>query len=494
MICPYCNTETTPINLKGKLYCENCGLALGEAPETVAPAIPETTSMPDPTPSISPAPFQPLPPSNDIRQIHELEITDQSEQGDKIGPNEIPISDEKTISELSNGTIQTPPTPESDPSINEPLKKIMKEELVIKKPLEEELLKQLNLDESLPSKDNETLPSIEALASSPSSPPETKAEVTNNITDTIKPVEPDYVSPQKYEQILVQSISGKPAQTSSPTHEKEPVIQSQKIESIAEPDPELNTSEMSQSQPHIASNSKNNIIESSSNVAIDKSLETDDSAKSDIIETKPQPIQAKPTTQENTKPVLPSIDQVAPDNTSFSEKVKGLDTLGASGILLDILDDKAIEGEATQKISSYKAAETLLEEDPDIFSTKPELEATPPPPESPIQPLTSSLDKPPTTLSDSRPITNNDSLGFGSDPLANSPVNPIKHLEFLDIKPPKDLPTTLETEIENLENDRGITPNSPTEPIQANLPQEEALDPRHTAVKNYFNNIFETKR
>lgn len=494
MICPYCNTETTPINLKGKLYCENCGLALGEAPETVAPAIPETTNMPEPTQSISPAPFQPAPPSNDIRQIHELEITDQSEQGDKIGPNEIPISDEKTISELSSGTIQAPPTPEPDPSINEPLKKIMKEELVIKKPLEEELLKQLNIDDSHAPKEDEILPSNDSVDSNPPNQPEIKTEVAEKTEDAIKPVEPDYVSPQKYEPNLDQPTSDKPTPISNPTLDKKPVIPAQKPESIAEPDPELNTSKISQPQPHIENNSESDINENSSAVAIDKSLEAEDSAKSDITETKPQPIQAKPTTQENTKSASPGVDLVAPDNTSFSEKVKGLDTLGASGILLDILDDKAIEGEATQKISSYKAAETLLEKDPDIFSTKPELEATPPPPESPIQPLPSSLDKPPTTLSDSRPMSNKDSLSFKSDPLANSPANPIKHLEFLDIKPPKDLPTTLETEEENLEIDRKITPPPSIEPRQANPSQEEALDPRHTAVKNYFNNIFETKR
>ena len=81
-----------------------------------------------------------------------------------------------------------------------------------------------------------------------------------------------------------------------------------------------------------------------------------------------------------------------------------------------------------------------------------------------------------------------------SDPLTNSPVNPIKHLEFLDIKPPMDLPTSVETEKENLETAQLDKPNATSGPETTDYPLAEAIDPRHVAVKNYFNNIFETKK
>ena len=35
MICPYCNLETIPVDLNGKLFCQNCGLSLGNSPIAV---------------------------------------------------------------------------------------------------------------------------------------------------------------------------------------------------------------------------------------------------------------------------------------------------------------------------------------------------------------------------------------------------------------------------------------------------------------------------
>jgi hypothetical protein len=46
----------------------------------------------------------------------------------------------------------------------------------------------------------------------------------------------------------------------------------------------------------------------------------------------------------------------------FSEKVKEIDTLGASGVLLDILDDAAIAKEREQKTETLKAAEDLIDD------------------------------------------------------------------------------------------------------------------------------------
>jgi len=46
MVCPYCSTDMTPIELNGKVFCSNCGL-------TIANNAPETPSV---QPNISPAP------------------------------------------------------------------------------------------------------------------------------------------------------------------------------------------------------------------------------------------------------------------------------------------------------------------------------------------------------------------------------------------------------------------------------------------------------
>ena len=70
---------------------------------------------------------------------------------------------------------------------------------------------------------------------------------------------------------------------------------------------------------------------------------------------------------ENEKPQKEKADEqldnfVEKKGKEFDEQVKNLDTLGASGILLDILDDKAVEKEDEQKMVSFHAAADVVDD------------------------------------------------------------------------------------------------------------------------------------
>ncbi|MEI7690753.1 MAG: hypothetical protein WCI63_03965 [bacterium] len=497
MICPFCSAETTPIDLKGKLFCENCGLALGESPSVAVPEISETQIKPETSLEISSEPTLSEPPVESIRQIHEFEATDEPEQTDKIGSTEIPISDEKTISELSSQPTLTPQAEDSASSVDEPLKKLETDELVIKKPTEEAILKQLNVDNSLFHREEKTLAHDKVSASNIPDSPETNSASKDRITTANVAEEPDYVSPKKYEATLAQPLPNnqKPITSEPKQNESALKAQPQRQEDIdkseviqKEPEaqhPQTNLSDESTDQDPINNNSQASVEAQRDNqTAFAKKI----GDISPTAHSEPTPKEKLP---ENTEPANVGVELPATDNSSFTEKVKEMDTLGASGILLDILDDKAIEGEDIQKISSYAAAGKLLEENPDIFSSKPEIETTLPSPDKTAQSL------------NTKPVVNNEDISAfvpqmkeptTSDPLTNSPVNPIKHLEFLDIKPPMDLPTSVETEKENLETAQLDKPNATSGPETTDYPLAEAIDPRHVAVKNYFNNIFETKK
>ena len=494
MICPFCSAETTPIDLKGKLFCENCGLALGESPSVAVPSISETHIMPESSPAISSEPTLSAPPSENIRHIHELGATVKPEHIDEIGPKEIPIRDEKTISELSNKPTLTSQTVGSTPSIDEPLKRLGRDELVIKKPTKEAILRQLNVDESLFHQEDETLAPDRVPASNLPDPPEANETPRDNHVAENDSAEPDYVSPKKYESTLAQPLPNNQKPKTSEPKQNESELKTQRQESIGKSEDIQKEPEVKHSQVALSDESTDHyVIKNDSQASVENQRDNQVSRSIKIggvpPTTHPDPA-PRGNLPEKTKPATTGVELPTSDNAAFTEKVKEMDTLGASGILLDILDDKAIEGEEIQKISSYAAAGKLLEENPDIFSSKPELEATQPPPDETTQSL------------ENEPLLNNEDIsGFipktneisTSDPLTNSPANPIKHLEFLDIKPPMDLPTSIETEKENLETAQLDKPNAPRVAEITDYPQVEAVDPRHVAVKNYFNNIFETR-
>jgi hypothetical protein len=124
-------------------------------------------------------------------------------------------------------------------------------------------------------------------------------------------------------------------------------------------------------------------------------------------------------------------DELRPKEDTFSADVKSIDTLGASGILLDILSDQSVADSNQKEKEALKAAGDIIDK---VTPAKIEDE-----PSKTIE----SKDKP-------QHYVPKNGKKLKIDVLDDNPVNPIKHPEIEAAEAELDLPTPEETQKETL--------------------------------------------
>jgi hypothetical protein len=158
---------------------------------------------------------------------------------------------------------------------------------------------------------------------------------------------------------------------------------------------------------------------------------------------------------ESSKIILPKED---PSN-EFQDRIKQLDALDASGVLLDILDDDALKKQREEKVEALEAAEDLIDTIP--FS---------------LQPRKKQIKK-----------------EKQSDILDNNIVNPSKKPEIETVEELVDLPTVVETAAEDLKNETSAKINQQNNKLGTTTEQiynvKMSKDQKADAVKNYFSSI-----
>ena len=142
MICPFCNHDTNPINLNGKSFCENCGLSLGDSPKTTINNTSADSVIPELTTTHHLDTISAENHSERIRPIHENEVHEKVTQSAGINLNQKPPTDDKNIADLSKEPIAAP-NPTSDERKISDLS-----QSIIKKPTEDEFLKELGVNNS----------------------------------------------------------------------------------------------------------------------------------------------------------------------------------------------------------------------------------------------------------------------------------------------------------------------------------------------------------
>jgi hypothetical protein len=172
---------------------------------------------------------------------------------------------------------------------------------------------------------------------------------------------------------------------------------------------------------------------------------------------------------------------------TFDERVKDIDTLGASGVLMDILDDKALEKQQEQKVESLEAAEELVD-DIDTSKQKPDKAEVNINDARIIKPAVSK--KPVMTPAEIE-------ASLTSKPLPLVEDKPSEMPRPSQFKPTEKDKTSamIETTAEDLQKGQVYNSRVNNQPdvLGGPSPVEEGTETRHSAVKRYFSNIFGKK-
>ena len=171
----------------------------------------------------------------------------------------------------------------------------------------------------------------------------------------------------------------------------------------------------------------------------------------------------------------------------FSEKVKEIDTLGASGVLLDILDDTAIAKQREQKTEVLKAAGNLID-DLNFESDKKPIKKIP------VSYSKALETKEPEEVKKPEPVKNNpakptvpvftpeeiEAALTGKELPKKAEEKP---LDKNDFKPSKDdaIDALVQTTAEDLRKEQTYNQD---------MDNPNGAEVKSAAVKNYFNNIF----
>ncbi len=348
MICPYCSVDMEEIELGGKTFCSNCGMTIGESPEPEKVDISihrisdiesfglnESSSNPE-SPPASPPPVTQPNNAPVITLIHPEPITTEATQ-DKITENSlvnemIPKQQIGEAAKQNDAAVINNPEAETEKPILDDSEKVRKE---LMKMMEE--------------------PTSEGSFS------ESKT-ITPPTTDVLHDLEPNtLISPAEStsklpDQYNIPMTNNKPdndsALTSDLKRENQPTPPVTLIDEagISTPATEKLPTDMPITNEKPFGDINPDLLESIMDSQEISEIKTDsqrDNPPNNIIQPSPS------------KGVeLPSHSK-KPDN--FEKEIKDIDILGASGVLLDILDDNAIQKNDEQKVMTYKAAETLID-------------------------------------------------------------------------------------------------------------------------------------
>lgn len=171
---------------------------------------------------------------------------------------------------------------------------------------------------------------------------------------------------------------------------------------------------------------------------------------------------------------------------TFDERVKDIDTLGASGVLMDILDDKALEKQQEQKVTSLEAAEELVD---DIDTSNQELV------KAEVNIDDASITKP---AVGEKPIMTPTEIkaSLTSKPPSLVEDKPSEMPRPSQFKPTEKDKTSamIETTAEDLQKEQVYNSQANNQPaVPGPSPVAEDAETRHSAVKRYFSNIFGKK-
>jgi hypothetical protein len=168
-------------------------------------------------------------------------------------------------------------------------------------------------------------------------------------------------------------------------------------------------------------------------------------------------------------PLIPSAGVEIPKDktpTNFEKNIKEIDTLGASGVLLDILDDSAIDKQNQEKVEALEVAENLIGDIP--FT----------------------LHRPKETTKNAKAKINI---------LKDNIVNPISNPEIEPTVELDDLPTSIETaaedlKIESTQNDKSQpkTNDALVDEKTYNINKNNEI--KTAALKNYFSSILKPEK
>jgi hypothetical protein len=390
MICPFCSLDMEPISLSGKTFCSNCGMTIYERPDLkVMPSI-----MKDPEPP-------------KIKDVH-LEIPDSDFDGilDESGEGTKPI-----LENTPNATdISSQNTPEvkSEPMASMP-------------DLEPDLLKPATPPVPAPPA-SQTTPATQTpapLGQPPSTPvviagpkvapalPEAPAQPVVAQVPEVKPAE---AKTPEVKPTIIQPENIKIPETPQPSRqvETEPlpsqdeiltefadVQKSDELQQMAEaaikagreyktppPKPPETTRAAPlqpagpKIEPEPIPEKPKLVIRDSSHLGhpVPKPISKPKppvkrlSPHKEVLELgkeRPQPqetgpIEKIPVKEIKDQPLEPFVK--TKKGKEFDETVKKLDTLGASGILLDILDDEALEEQHHHKMESFQAAADVIDD------------------------------------------------------------------------------------------------------------------------------------
>ena len=479
MICPYCSIDMEPIDLSGKVFCSNCGMTIGVSESSKEEEIPIISHL---TTEVSEDDLDVLgigpTPADKAAMIPSLsqEFTDNSvdtsfstSTNQNARPEEIQPIDTK-VDSLDTAEIVTPAQPSTAntppaTNINPDDSNLVRQELIkmmgkatqsqAPTPSNTEILK--SAEPIAPEEPAQTSPTEPPAMPTPPEPTVDQVLASQSQAPAEEEVKPE-AAPEPTEPMPEPPVDLTP-QPEPPTEPTEPVTP---VEPPVETPPLTPTDpfdalEPSPMTPPVASTPP------TPEAPVDniqppvmpetKSIDANDFEFIDNY------------TANDDKPPAPADLHVelSPEKPSseFKKKIEDIDTLGASGVLLDILDDKAIQKQDEEKLDSLEAAEDLVGD------------------------IHFNLHK-----NERKPKTKK----LKANILDKNLVNPIKKPEIKPTVEPIDLPTIIETAAEDLKNETKDQPKSDSGNT-GNVKPESTYnvkidsDVKAAALKNYFSNI-----